>query len=86
MQAFSALRMRSRSSRRCCDSVSFFDDGLARAEEVGFCEDGTECELVELLAFAHDRPADALVSAALPAVRELVRHGLLVAPDPTTQP
>jgi len=35
-------------------------------------------ELVELLAFAHDRPVDALVSAALPTVRELVRHGLLV--------
>jgi methylase of polypeptide subunit release factors len=35
-------------------------------------------ELVELLAFAHDRPVDALVDASLPAVRELVRHGLLV--------
>jgi hypothetical protein len=35
-------------------------------------------ELVELLALAHDRPADALVGASLPAVRELVRHGLLV--------
>ena len=35
-------------------------------------------ELVELLAFAHDRPVDALVAAALPAVREMVRHGLLV--------
>jgi hypothetical protein len=35
-------------------------------------------ELVELLAFAHDRPAVAIVTAALPAVRELVRHGLLV--------
>ena len=35
-------------------------------------------ELVELLALAHDRPADALVAATLPAVRELVRHGLLV--------
>jgi hypothetical protein len=35
-------------------------------------------ELVELLAFAHDRPADELVAATLPAVRELVRHGLLV--------
>ena len=50
---------------------------------------GASCrsrELVELLAFAHDRPVDALVAAALPAVRELVRHGLLVAPDPMTQP
>ncbi len=35
-------------------------------------------ELVALLALAHDRPVDALVAATLPAVRELVRHGLLV--------
>lgn len=35
-------------------------------------------ELIELLAFAHDRPADELVAATLPAVRELVRHGLLL--------
>ncbi|HEY0813999.1 MAG TPA: methyltransferase [Pseudonocardia sp.] len=35
-------------------------------------------ELVELLAVAHDRAVDGLVEAALPAVRELVRHGLLV--------
>jgi methylase of polypeptide subunit release factors len=35
-------------------------------------------ELVELLSIAHDRPAEELVAAALPAVRELVRHGLLV--------
>ena len=35
-------------------------------------------ELVELLALAHDRPTDQLVAATLPAVRELVRHGLLV--------
>ena len=41
-------------------------------------------ELVELLAFAHDRPVDALVSAALPAVRELVRHGLLVPAESVT--
>lgn len=34
-------------------------------------------DLVGLLALAHDRPADALVAATLPAVRELVRHGLL---------
>ena len=34
-------------------------------------------DIVELLAFAHDRPVDALVAAALPAVREMVRHGLL---------
>ncbi|OLT23396.1 SAM-dependent methyltransferase [Pseudonocardia sp. CNS-139] len=35
-------------------------------------------ELVELLAVAHDRPAGELVAATLPAVRELVRHGVLV--------
>ncbi len=35
-------------------------------------------ELLELLSYAHDRPVDALVAATLPAVRELVRHGLLV--------
>ena len=35
-------------------------------------------ELVELLAIAHDRSTDALVAATLPAVREFVRHGLLV--------
>jgi methylase of polypeptide subunit release factors len=35
-------------------------------------------ELLELLSFAHDRPLDELVAATLPAVRELVRHGLLV--------
>jgi len=35
-------------------------------------------DLVELLAFAHDRPADELVAATLPAVREFVRHGLLL--------
>ena len=35
-------------------------------------------ELLELLAFAHDRPVGELVAATLPAVRELVRHGLLV--------
>ena len=35
-------------------------------------------ELVALLALAHQRPTGALVAAALPAVRELVRHGLLV--------
>ena len=35
-------------------------------------------ELVELLALAHDRPTGELVAATLPAVRELIRHGLLV--------
>lgn len=35
-------------------------------------------DLVELLALAHDRPTGELVRATLPAVRELVRHGVLV--------
>ncbi|GAA1834876.1 methyltransferase [Pseudonocardia ailaonensis] len=35
-------------------------------------------ELVALLSFAHDRPADELVRATLPAVREFVRHGVLL--------
>ncbi|GEC27655.1 methyltransferase family protein [Pseudonocardia autotrophica] len=38
-------------------------------------------ELVALLSYAHDVPADALVAAALPAVREFVRHGLLLPVD-----
>jgi methylase of polypeptide subunit release factors len=40
-------------------------------------------ELLELLSFAHDRPVDELVAATLPAVREFVRHGLLVPAGPT---
>jgi methylase of polypeptide subunit release factors len=35
-------------------------------------------DLLGLLAAGHDRPVDELVAASLPAVRELVRHGLLV--------
>ncbi|HEV7906779.1 MAG TPA: methyltransferase [Pseudonocardiaceae bacterium] len=35
-------------------------------------------DLVTLLSFAHDQPLDALISAALPVVRDLVRHGMLV--------
>jgi methylase of polypeptide subunit release factors len=35
-------------------------------------------ELLALLSFSRDRPVDELVAASLPAVRELVRHGLLV--------
>jgi len=35
-------------------------------------------ELVDLLALAHDRPTGDLVAATLPAVREFVRHGVLV--------
>ena len=38
-------------------------------------------ELVSLLSYAHDLPEDALVTAMLPAVRELVRHGLLLPVD-----
>jgi methylase of polypeptide subunit release factors len=34
-------------------------------------------ELLALLALSHDRPVGELAAAALPAVRELVRHGLL---------
>lgn len=34
-------------------------------------------DLLGLLAAGHDRPVDELVSATLPAVRELIRHGLL---------
>ncbi|MCA1673262.1 MAG: SAM-dependent methyltransferase, partial [Actinobacteria bacterium] len=35
-------------------------------------------ELVGLLALAHDEPADPTVTAALPVIRDLVRHGLLL--------
>jgi methylase of polypeptide subunit release factors len=35
-------------------------------------------ELLALLSFSQDRPVDELVAASVPAVRELVRHGLLV--------
>ncbi|MHA6795117.1 DUF7782 domain-containing protein [Pseudonocardia bannensis] len=35
-------------------------------------------ELLALLSFAHDRPVDELVAATLPAVREFVRHGILL--------
>lgn len=35
-------------------------------------------DLLGLLAAAHDEPLDALVDAALPVVRELVRHGMLL--------
>ncbi|MFI6028517.1 DUF7782 domain-containing protein [Amycolatopsis magusensis] len=34
-------------------------------------------DLLELLAFAHDQPVEALTEAALPVVRELIRHGML---------
>ena len=39
-------------------------------------------ELFELLALAHDRPAGELVAASLPALRELIRHGVLVPATP----
>ncbi|GGM54830.1 SAM-dependent methyltransferase [Longimycelium tulufanense] len=35
-------------------------------------------DLLTLLSAAYDQPADALAAAAVPAVRELVRHGMLV--------
>jgi hypothetical protein len=35
-------------------------------------------ELLELLAVAHDRPVDSLVAGTLDAVREMVRHGILL--------
>jgi len=35
-------------------------------------------ELLALLGYSHDRPVDELVAASLPAVRELVRHGVLL--------
>jgi hypothetical protein len=35
-------------------------------------------ELIELLSAAYDRGTDELVASSLPAVRELVRHGLLI--------
>ncbi|RZT85357.1 methyltransferase family protein [Pseudonocardia sediminis] len=38
-------------------------------------------ELVALISFAHDLPENALVTAMLPAVRELIRHGLLLPVD-----
>jgi methylase of polypeptide subunit release factors len=35
-------------------------------------------DLLGLLAVAHGRPTDELVTASLPAIRELIRHGLLL--------
>lgn len=53
-------------------------DELAAALLAG-CQGGLPLgELLALLAIAHDRSTDELVAASLPAVRELVRHGLLV--------
>ncbi len=52
-------------------------DGPAAALLAGCRGAPPLAELIELLALAHDRPADALVAATLPAVREFVRHGIL---------
>ncbi|MQA09114.1 MAG: methyltransferase [Pseudonocardiaceae bacterium] len=38
-------------------------------------------DLLALLAAAHDQPVDELVGAALPAVRDLIRHGMLLPAD-----
>lgn len=35
-------------------------------------------DLLHLLAYGHDQPVDALVATALPIVRDLVRHGMVV--------
>jgi hypothetical protein len=35
-------------------------------------------DLLHLLAYGHDQSVDALVGAALPIVRDLVRHGMVV--------
>ncbi|MFP5020391.1 DUF7782 domain-containing protein [Pseudonocardia phyllosphaerae] len=56
-------------------------DGPAAALLAGCRGELPLSELVALLSFAHDRPVDALVEATLPAVREFVRHGLLLPVD-----
>jgi methylase of polypeptide subunit release factors len=45
-------------------------------------------ELLALIGYSHDRPVDELVAASLSAVRELVRHGVLVPTEwaPTSAP
>ena len=43
-------------------------------------------DLVALLAVAHDQPVDGLAAAALPVVRDLVRHGMLLPPELATGP
>jgi len=60
---------------RWCHEV----DGPAAAALLAGCRGALPLrDLVELLAFAHDRPVDELVAGTLPAVRELVRHRVLV--------
>ncbi|MGH4026372.1 MAG: DUF7059 domain-containing protein [Pseudonocardiaceae bacterium] len=39
-------------------------------------------ELLGLLSAAHDEPADPMVTAALPVIRDLIRHGLLLPAAP----
>ncbi|WP_093340137.1 DUF7059 domain-containing protein [Pseudonocardia ammonioxydans] len=56
-------------------------DGPAAALLAGCRGELPLSELVALLSFAHDRPYDELVGATLPAVREFVRHGLLLPVD-----
>lgn len=56
-------------------------DGPAAALLAGCRGELPLSELIALLSFAHDRPAGELVAASLPAVRELVRHGLLLPVD-----
>ncbi len=56
-------------------------DDVAAALLAGCRGDLPLSELLELLAFAHDRPVDDLTGPTLVAVRELVRHGLLVPVD-----
>lgn len=38
-------------------------------------------ELIGLLAVAHQQPADEIIDSALPVLRELIQHGLLLAPE-----
>jgi methylase of polypeptide subunit release factors len=52
-------------------------DGPAAALLAGCRGELTLEDLLNLLAVGHDRPVDELVAASLPAVRELIRHGLL---------
>lgn len=53
-------------------------DALAAALLAG-CRGALPLEdLLYLLSFGHDQPVDELVAAALPVVRDLVRHGMVV--------
>ena len=59
-------------------------DDVAASLLAGCRGDLPLAELLELLAVAHDRPVGSLVSGSLDAVRELVRHGLLLPAGPWT--